>query len=181
MPHHIEVLAAAQRIGRERGDWTFRPVEIVRALPHLPPAAVRTDVVSRCCVNAPANHPHRWPYFRRLRRGLYEVTPRWRRSSPAARNRRVAERGASYAAGVSAVPRRTVHFAVRREGQAWIAEGLELALVTQSRGLDELVRNLNGAVRLHLEGGDARRLGIDPRPRLSVHLEIEPGGDGTSP
>ena len=33
------------------------PVEIVRALPHLDPGTVRTHIVSRCCVNAPKNHP----------------------------------------------------------------------------------------------------------------------------
>lgn len=178
---HLEVLAAALRIGRERGDWTFRPDEIVKALPHVQAGSVRTHVASRCCVNAPSNHPHRWPYFRRVRRGLYEVCPGWRRSVAPARATRLAERAASYSVAGSAAPtpRGTVHFAVRRDGRTWVAEGLELALVTQARGLDELVRNLRGAVRLHLEGGTASRLGIEVRPRLSVHLELESRDDGT--
>ncbi len=75
---HDRVLRAALVICRERGGWTFRPSEIVAALPELNAASVRTHVMSRCCSNAPAHHPHRWPYFRRLRRGVYEVRREWR-------------------------------------------------------------------------------------------------------
>ncbi len=78
MPIHEHVLLAALQICRERGGWTFRPGEIVAALPDLNTASVRTHVMSRCCANAPAHHPHRWPYFRRLRRGVYEVRREWR-------------------------------------------------------------------------------------------------------
>jgi hypothetical protein len=73
------VLEAALRICRGRGEWTFGPREIVAALPDLNPGSVRTHVMSRCCVNAPAHHVHRWPYFRRIRRGEYEILPAWRR------------------------------------------------------------------------------------------------------
>ena len=66
MAVHDEVLEAARRLCRERGGWTFRPDEVVRALPHLNPGTVRTHIVSRCCVNAPLHHPHRWAYFRRV-------------------------------------------------------------------------------------------------------------------
>jgi len=71
---HAEVLVAAQRLSRS-SDWTFRLVDVVRALPHRNERTVRTHVASRCCVNAPANHPHRWPYFRRLQRGIYRIEP----------------------------------------------------------------------------------------------------------
>ena len=47
--------------------------EIVEALPNLNSGSVRTHVSSRCCVNAPDNHQHRWPYFHRVRRGLYRL------------------------------------------------------------------------------------------------------------
>jgi len=78
------VLEAALRICRERGNWSFGPGEIVLALADLNPGSVRTHVMSRCCVNAPAHHAHRWPYFRRVRRGVYEVLPAWRRRRGAA-------------------------------------------------------------------------------------------------
>ncbi len=72
------VLEAALRICRRRGGWTFGPGEIVAALPDLNAGSVRTHVMSRCCVNAPAHHVHRWPFFRRIRRGKYEILPAWR-------------------------------------------------------------------------------------------------------
>jgi len=79
MPVHFEVLETARRLCRERGGWTFRPDEVVRALPHLNASTIRTHVVSRCCVNAPKHHPHRWAYFRRTGRGTYEILPAVRR------------------------------------------------------------------------------------------------------
>ena len=73
MAVHDEVLATAQRLCGAKRSRTFSPDEVVRALPHLNASTVRTHVVSRCCVNAPKNHAHRWPYFKRLRRGVYEI------------------------------------------------------------------------------------------------------------
>ena len=73
MAIHDEVLRAARRLCRERRGWTFTPAEVVRALPDLNVSSVRTHIVSRCCVNAPKNHPHKWEYFRRVRRGVYRL------------------------------------------------------------------------------------------------------------
>jgi len=65
------------------GGWTFRPAEILAALPGLNAASARTHIMSRCCVNAPAHHAHRWPCFRRVRRGVYQILPPFRnRRSP---------------------------------------------------------------------------------------------------
>jgi len=76
---HARVLEAALRLCREGGGWTFRPLAVVAVLGDLNPGSVRTHVMSRCCVNAPSNHAHRWPYFRRVRRGIYQILPAWRR------------------------------------------------------------------------------------------------------
>src|SRR5271165_7245378 len=84
---HDEVLAAANQIGRERGDWTFTPLEVVKALPILNESSVRTHIVSRCCVNAPRNHPHKWDYFRRVGHGRYEVTSKYRSTGDAGREK----------------------------------------------------------------------------------------------
>lgn len=78
---HHRILETAVRLCRAAGGWTFRPQDVVAALADLNAGSVRTHVMSRCCVNAPANHQHRWPYFRRVSRGLYEILPRWRRSA----------------------------------------------------------------------------------------------------
>jgi hypothetical protein len=70
-PVREQVLAAARRLAGR--DGTFRLRDIVAALPHLNPGTVRTHVASRCCVNAPAHHQTRWPYFRAVGRGVYRL------------------------------------------------------------------------------------------------------------
>ena len=178
MPVHEEVLRAARRLCRERGEWIFHPDEVVRALPHLNPSSVRTHIVSRCCVNAPANHPHRWKYFRRVGRGTYEIlTPQRRDRSAGASavpTRRVAESAPESGARRSVRPTDTVHAVVNRDRGWYVAECLEIAVVTQGRTLDELVANIKDAVRLHLEGEESATLGIVPAPRIALTYEIAP-------
>src|SRR2546428_7214994 len=100
MAIHGDVLRAARRLCRERGEWTFSAEDIVRALPPLNEHSVRAHISSRCCVNAPPNHPHRWPYFRRVARGSYEILPRYRAEPnpprPLERAPVVAERAVRY-------------------------------------------------------------------------------------
>lgn len=173
MAIHEDVLAAARRISRERGEKTFRVADIVHALPHLNPSSVRTHVVSRCCVNAPKNHPHKWDYFRRTGRGEYEILlPYKNERKPLAR---IAESPAAYAAVGPA--RDTIHVVVRRSAGFYVAEGLELALVTQGRSLDELLVNLREAIRLHLEGEDPGVFGLTASPRIALTYEESLSGD----
>jgi hypothetical protein len=80
-PIHLEVLDAARAGTGERAGWRFALRDIVRALPHLNPATVRTHVASRCCVNAPSNHQSRYPYFRAVGRATYRVEPAFRRAA----------------------------------------------------------------------------------------------------
>jgi hypothetical protein len=174
MPIHEEVLSMARRISRERGEKTFRVADIVHALPHLNASSVRTHIVSRCCVNAPKNHPHKWDYFRRVGRGEYAIlSPYDVKKEPAGR---VAESPSTYAAAGPA--RDTIHVVVRRSAGIFVAESLELALVTQGRSLDELLRNLRQAVRLHLEGEDPGDFGLSASPRLALTYEESLSGDG---
>ena len=174
MAIHEEVLAAARRICRERGEKNFRVSDIVHALPHLNQSSVRTHVVSRCCVNAPKNHPHKWDYFRRVGRGEYVIlSPYNVKKEPPGR---VAESPSAYApAGPT---RDTIHVLVRRSAGFYVAESLELALVTQGRSLDEILRNLRQAVRLHLEGEDPGSFGLTASPRIAVTYEESLPGDG---
>ncbi len=79
MPVHRQVLEAATRAAGARR--TFRLRDVVAALPHLNPGTVRTHVASRCCVNAPAHHQTRWPYFRALGRGVYRLERRIARNA----------------------------------------------------------------------------------------------------
>ena len=54
----------------------------------------------------------------------------------------------------------------------YVAECLELAVVTQGRTLDELVENLQQAVVLHLEGENMEELGLADRPRLQLLYDV---------
>ena len=173
MAIHEEVLLMAQRICRERGEMTFRVADVVHALPHLKESSVRTHIVSRCCVNAPINHPHKWPYFRRLARGEYEILPTWQAERKP--RVRVEESPAAYAK--PSPPHDTIHVAVRRSAGFYVAEGLELALVTQGRSLDELVANLKKAIQLHLEGEEPGVFGLTRSPRIALTYEEHLSGD----
>ena len=210
MSIHHEILATAQRICASRGEWTFTPVEIVDALPHLNARSVRTHITSRCCVNAPANHPHRLPYFLRVSRGIYEILPSYRDAAqtvPDAGQSRSAENevrespaeyitflpriGARVRAATSPPvgqdSRTSIHAVVSESEGKYVAECLEVAVVTQGRSLDETLANLREALALYLDGDDAdeadqpnepkrpnervTRLGLAPTPRLMVSFE----------
>lgn len=83
-PVHSQVIEAARRVADR--SHTFWLADLVRALPHLNAATVRTHIASRCCVNAPANHESRHPYFRAVGRGRYRIEPRFRHTSRARRD-----------------------------------------------------------------------------------------------
>ena len=178
MSIHHEILAAAQRLCTSRGEWTFTPVEIVDALPHLNARSVRTHITSRCCVNAPANHPHRLPYFLRVARGTYEIRPPFRDTAPvvpdsdkpASSDYEIAESAAEYE--VSHPPERTsIHAVVIESEGQYVAECLEVAVVTQGRSLDHMLANLRESLALCLDGEDVTRLGLSPSPRLVMSFE----------
>lgn len=80
-PVHLHVLDAALAQTAARVRWEFRLADVVRALTYLNAGTVRTHVASRCCVNAPANHQSRHPYFRAVRRGVYRIEPGFRRAA----------------------------------------------------------------------------------------------------
>jgi len=172
MPVHREVLDAALRLCRSRGDWTFRVEDVVRALPHLNEHSVRAHVASRCCVNAPSHHAHRYRYFRRVGRGCYEVMRGQRDESRITGARGVAQPSPAYGADSAAPARDTIHAVMTRDGAHYVAECLEIAVVTQGRTADEALANLDEAIGLHLEGEDARSFGLTDHPRLLVTYEV---------
>jgi predicted RNase H-like HicB family nuclease len=166
---HEEVLAAANRIAGGRPDCRFAPDEIVRALPHLNVSSVRTHVVSRCCVNAPKHHLHKWGYFRRVERGVYELMPAYRNHSSGAKRKR---RPVAVRQGNAPALRDTIHVMVSRDGAAYVAECAELAVVTQGASLDELVANVREALALHLEGEEYAQFGLREHPRLQLIYDL---------
>ena len=70
--------------------------------------------------------------------------------------------------------RRTITAVVQRgENTGYIAECLELPVVTQARSLDELMQNLKEAVELHLDGEDLAAHGLAPHPTLRLTYTVE--------
>ncbi|MEK7202747.1 MAG: type II toxin-antitoxin system HicB family antitoxin [Patescibacteria group bacterium] len=55
----------------------------------------------------------------------------------------------------------------------YIAECVDLSVVTQGKTLDELVENLKEAIELHLEGENLTELDLIPSPAILVNLELE--------
>jgi predicted RNase H-like HicB family nuclease len=60
------------------------------------------------------------------------------------------------------------------EESGYVAECLEIPVVTQGATLDETVVNLREAVQLHLEGENLSQLGLTANPTLLVTMELEP-------
>ena len=170
---HEEILKTARRVC-SKPNWTFSLNEIVCAMPHVNEGSVRTHVSSRCCVNAPSNHQSRWPYFRRLGRGVYEIQKAYRGISDervrAGETLRVAEASPMYSS--EALPSRpTIHAVVTESEGLYTAECLEVAVVTQGASLDEILVNLREALDLYMSGEDHVLLGLEPDPRLVLNFE----------
>lgn len=65
--------------------------------------------------------------------------------------------------------------AVIRPGEqsGFIAECVEIPVVTEGATLDEVAANLREAVALHLKGEDLTALGFAPQPSIVVTFELE--------
>ena len=69
---------------------------------------------------------------------------------------------------------RTIKAFIRKGKKYYVAECLEIAVVTQGKTLDETISNLREAVALHLDGEELSELGLAPNPTLLVTMEVEP-------
>lgn len=68
----------------------------------------------------------------------------------------------------------TVKALVRKGEQYYVAECVEIPVVTQGKSLDETVANLQEAVALHLEGEDPATLALTTNPAILITMELEP-------
>ncbi len=68
---------------------------------------------------------------------------------------------------------RTIKAYIHRGESHYVAECLEISVVTQGKTLDETIANLEEAVALHLEGEDLADFGLAPNPTLLVTLELD--------
>jgi len=64
-----------------------------------------------------------------------------------------------------------LHAVITRSENWYVAEVLELPVVTQGRTLDETVGNIREAVGLHLRGEERASLGLADHMRVAVSYE----------
>ena len=69
--------------------------------------------------------------------------------------------------------RRTIQVRVFRGERQYLAECLDLPVVTQAETLDDLSGNIQEAVAPHLEGENLEELGIAPAPTIIVTFELQ--------
>jgi predicted RNase H-like HicB family nuclease len=69
--------------------------------------------------------------------------------------------------------KRTIQVRITRGERQFVAECLDLPVVTQARSLDELAVNIQEAIGLHLEGEDLVTLGIAEHPTILATMELE--------
>ncbi len=67
----------------------------------------------------------------------------------------------------------TIKAVIRKGENQFVAECLEIGVVTQGATVGETLDNLQEAVSLHLEGEDLAELGLAPDPSILVTMEME--------
>lgn len=70
--------------------------------------------------------------------------------------------------------RRTIQVRVFRGESKYVADCMDLPVVTEGDTLDEVVANLREAIALHLEDEDLGELGFSEDPAICVTMELEP-------
>ena len=69
--------------------------------------------------------------------------------------------------------KRTIQVRIFRGERQYVAECLDLPVVTEAPTLDELAVNIREAIALHLEGENLAELGLAPDPTVLATLELE--------
>lgn len=69
--------------------------------------------------------------------------------------------------------RRTIQVRIFRGERQYVAECLDLPVVTEAPTLDELTANIREAIALHLEGEDLAEAGISPDPTILATMELQ--------
>lgn len=66
----------------------------------------------------------------------------------------------------------TIQFHIYRGEKYYVAQGIDLPIITQGKTLDDLVKNLKEAVELQLEGENLADFDLAPRPSVLANLEL---------
>ena len=69
--------------------------------------------------------------------------------------------------------KRTIQVRISRGEHQFVAECLDLPVVTQAFTLDELTQNIREAIGLHLQGEDLSAFGLASNPTILATMELE--------
>lgn len=69
--------------------------------------------------------------------------------------------------------KRTIQVRIYRGETLYVAECLDLPVVTQAPTLDELARNIQEAIALHLDGEDLAELSLAANPTILATMELD--------
>jgi predicted RNase H-like HicB family nuclease len=69
--------------------------------------------------------------------------------------------------------RRTIQVRIFRGETKYVADCMDLPVVTQGDTLDETVANIREAIALHLDGEDLAELGFCNDPAIVATMELE--------
>jgi len=75
--------------------------------------------------------------------------------------------------GVAHLMKKVIQVRIFRGEQFYVAECLDLPVVTQAKTLDELAANLKEAIALQLEGEDPSDFGLEPNPAVIATIELD--------
>ena len=68
--------------------------------------------------------------------------------------------------------KKIIQFHISRGDKYYVAEGIDLPIVTQGKTLDELAANIQEAVELQLEGENLADFDLAPNPSVLLNLEL---------
>jgi len=68
--------------------------------------------------------------------------------------------------------RNLIYVQIYKGEKGYVAEGMNLPVVTQGKDLDEVVKNLKEAVELHLEGENLSALDFSQRPEVVINFGL---------
>ncbi|MDT3738441.1 MAG: type II toxin-antitoxin system HicB family antitoxin [Candidatus Kapabacteria bacterium] len=68
--------------------------------------------------------------------------------------------------------KKIINFHITFGDKYYVAECMDLPIVTQGITLDETMANIKEALYLHLEDEDLASIGIMPNPAISVNIDL---------
>lgn len=68
--------------------------------------------------------------------------------------------------------KKIIQFHIHKGDKYYVAQGVDLPVVTQGKTLDDLVENLKEAIELQLEGENLSAFDLSPEPSVLINFEL---------